>query len=878
MRKKNLLYTLILLLAQAGFTSVFAVRAIPSPVKVTQPDGSQLTIRVHGDEHSHYQTTDDGFLIKQNVKGVYVYGTVAANGSIIEDSVIAKNLSKRSVSEMQHLQTLKAKSANFQVIINQQSKSKFRIPGTARRKAYPLIGAPKALVILANFKDKAFAVTSAQASFQNLVTQPGYSANGGTGSAKDYFMASTYGKFAPDFVVVGPVTLPQTLDYYGKNDASDNDTNPAQMIVDACAAANNTAGVDFTQYDTDGDGFVDNVFVYYAGYNEAEGGAANTIWPHRWSISSAGITTGITFDGKKIEDYSCTSELKSTSGTNMCGVGTFCHEFGHVLGLPDYYNTSGGSTYIPTLETWDIMDYGPYLNDGCTPPTYSAWDRFYLGYLTPQQLSASANVTLQPLYLGTTQPANTDGQAYLIAASAHNMNATSPNPSEFFLVEYRKHTGWDTYLGQNTDANGNFTTVPADGVCIWHIDYLQSDWDNNGPNNANSATQTSSSHMRVYLQPLSGQTVTPGSIFTSGSFNPTKWSGTSLNMPITNIAVSPSNATFKFMGGVSVFGAFSATAATNITNNSFTANWGAAIGATKYLLNVYKKTITTGGNPTTETEGFSNVTPDGTGKLISSATYLTGWTASSQSTTRQIYTTATNFGASSPSFAFTTTGDYIKTKQYTSSITTLSFWAKQQSGATSSTLIEGYNGTSWVTIANLSNADVATAGTKTYDLGSLSLTNIVQVRFTFTKVAGNLSIDDISITSGQGSTTTQTDILKDFEILSGTSYPVTALATGTYYYTVKAANATQTSAESNEIEVSLVTGINSSLANRFAVRADKGSVNVTSTTNEVVRIFDSLGRTVKSQAIQAGVTSISLPSNQMYIVRVGGYTTKVVVR
>ena len=548
MTKKVLLLALVAFFCQMALTPVLAVKAAPFPIKITQPDGTQLTIRLHGSEFSHFQTSEDGYILKANTNGFLTYAAVNSAGELVESNVIAQNINKRTTSEVQFLKTVN-QSAVQQSVQNLSKKSKMLLTGADKpRKAYPLIGTPKALVILANFTDKAFGVASPQTSFQNLVTQSGYSANGGTGSAKDYFMSSTYGKFAPDFVVVGPVTLPQNMAFYGGNDTSGSDKNPAQMIVDACKAAD-TAGLDFTQFDTDGDGYVDNVFVYYAGYNEAEGGPANTIWPHRWSISSAGITTGITFDGKKIEDYSCTSELKGTSGTNMCGVGTFCHEFGHVLGLPDYYNTSGSSTYISTTETWEVMDYGPYLNNGCTPPTYSAWDRFFLGYLTPQQINTAADITLNPLYQGTTAPANTNNQAYLIAASTHNLNGAAPSPAEFFLVEYRKHTGWDTYLGQNIDASGNLTTIPSDGMCIWHIDYLQSAWDNNGPNNAESSTQTASSHMRVYLQPLSGQTTTPGTTFTTGSFTPTTWSGTNLNKPLTSIAMTSSNMTFKFMGG-----------------------------------------------------------------------------------------------------------------------------------------------------------------------------------------------------------------------------------------------------------------------------------------------------------------------------------------
>lgn len=534
MTKKVILLALCAFFYQIVFVPAFAVRAYPFPITVTQPDGSQLTIKLQGDEFNHYQTTEDGYLVKQNTKGYYTYATVNATGVVTESNIVAQNASKRSASDIQFLKTV-SKAAPVSVTLSSPQKARLAASYISNpRKAYPLNGSPKALVILANFKDKAFAVTTPQLSYQNLLTQTGYSANGGTGSAKDYFMASTYGKFNPDFVVVGPVTLPQTLDYYGKNDASKQDTNPAQMIIDACNAAN-TAGLDFTQFDTDGDGYVDNVFVYYAGYNEAEGAPANTIWPHRWSISSAGITTGITFDGKKVEDYSCTSELKGTSGTNMCGIGTFCHEFGHVLGLPDYYDTSG--TQSNTLNEWDIMDYGAYSNSGCTPPVYSAYDRFYLGYLTPQQVSTPSDLTLLPLYQGTTPPANTDNQAFLFSATTHNLNGAAPTPAEFFLVEYRKMTGWDAYL-------------PAEGMCIWHIDYSLTSWNNNDPNNYTGTTQTNSSHMRVYLQPLSGSTATPGTAFTTGSYTPTTWSGTNINRAITAITKATDKITFKLMGGV----------------------------------------------------------------------------------------------------------------------------------------------------------------------------------------------------------------------------------------------------------------------------------------------------------------------------------------
>ena len=99
---------------------------------------------------------------------------------------------------------------------------------------------------MVNFSDVSFVVPNAQDAFSRLLNQENYSDNGGTGSAKDYFRAASYGQFSPQFDVVGPYTLPNTMAYYGANDASDNDVKPAYMVVDACSIANND--VDFTQY------------------------------------------------------------------------------------------------------------------------------------------------------------------------------------------------------------------------------------------------------------------------------------------------------------------------------------------------------------------------------------------------------------------------------------------------------------------------------------------------------------------------------------------------------------------------------------------------------------------------------------------------------
>lgn len=541
MNKKIILISLITLFCQFIVESTFAVKAYPFPITVTQPDGTSLTVTLHGDEFHHYKTSDDGIILKENVNGFLTYATVNQAGEVVESNYIAHNASKRSAEELTFLKSLN-QSTILQKAKSGPSRVKMVSTQNLPQKAFPLSGSPRSLVILANFTDTVFVVPSPQVAYTNLLNQVGYSTNGGTGSSRDYFMASSFGKFTPNFDVVGPVNLPHNMAFYGKNDASGNDTNAVQMIVDACAAAS-AAGLDFTPYDTDNDGVVDNVFVYYAGHNEAEGGSANSVWPHRWGVypqslypsgyNYTGTVASVTFNGKRIMDYACTSELRSKTGSLMCGVGTFCHEFGHVLGLPDYYDTSG--TQSNTLGSWSIMDYGNYSNLGRTPPTYSAYDRFFLGWLVPEQESTPGSLTLNPIYQGTTPPANTTNQGFLLSATTHNLVGNNPSPNEFFMLEYRQKVGWDTYL-------------PAEGMCVWHIDYDPTVWANNVPNNYTGTTQTAASHMHVYLVPPTGVgTTPPTTAFTSGSFTPLTWGGTDINRALNNITKTTSNITFNFM-------------------------------------------------------------------------------------------------------------------------------------------------------------------------------------------------------------------------------------------------------------------------------------------------------------------------------------------
>ncbi|GAB1414619.1 hypothetical protein MASR2M117_00250 [Paludibacter sp.] len=502
-------------------TGIFAVPATPFPITRILPDGSELVVQLRGDEHFHYELTDDGYLIEQEDNGFYSYAEKDKTGLIRSIGIRVSPIGKRTAIEKKYLLKAKQNPDFKQEILNRKIQK--APPRDDKRNTYPRTGSPKSIVILVNFLDVRFVTPSPKTTFSKMLNEEGYSANGGTGSARDYFIASSNGVSSPEFVVVGPYTLPFRRSYYGANDANRDDIRPDEMVKDACnlAAAD---GVDFGDYDTDNDGKVDNVFVYYAGHNEAEGGPAESIWPHRWEV-----TGSFRLNNKIIAGYACTSELRGSSGSEMCGIGTFVHEFGHVYGLPDYYNTVEDGKY--TLSVWNVMDEGAYLNNGRTPPTYSAYDRFYLGWLNPKVLSHPQKVLLEDL--------QTSNSAYLITESGtHNLNPYNPKPVEFFTVENRQKKGWDAYL-------------PAGGMLITRIFYNSSAWTNNNVNNDPKALGVDiiEADGKASKNNWSGDPF-PGSTNRT-EYSPVLRNGTEIGRPITNIRLDSISGLiiFNFMGG-----------------------------------------------------------------------------------------------------------------------------------------------------------------------------------------------------------------------------------------------------------------------------------------------------------------------------------------
>ena len=481
MKKLTLSLTILLLTL-----STFAVPAYRGWQTKSQPDGTTLQVRLIGDEFYHYWQDQAGNVVKCDSLGYW-----------------------RVVESQPTPATIKARRQASPML---QSRPK-------RAVGKPNL-APRGLVILVNFKDTKFNASNTQEAMNELMNSSNYTDNGATGSVRQFFSDQSDGQYEPDFDVIGPVTLSNNVDYYGGNVNNERgqDKLPGDMVVEACSIAN--YAVDFTRYDNDNDGYVDFVYLIYAGKGEADGGAANTIWPHSWDVYSAAASgyasfnksqyyARATFDGKSVLNYACSGEIDGQTGARA-GIGTIVHEYSHVIGLPDLYDIDYGQNYEDeaTPGAWHVMDGGSYNNDGNTPPNYTIYDKYFLGWKTPINLGATA----KNLSLNAAGTAGYEG--YQIASSNSLLDATSTTTA--YYIENRQQSGWDAH-------------VPGHGLVIWKIMYSQSVWKANGPN-ATPGT------IRYAVVSASGATTGIGTAADPfpGTKKVTRWEGVT-NKPLLNI-------------------------------------------------------------------------------------------------------------------------------------------------------------------------------------------------------------------------------------------------------------------------------------------------------------------------------------------------------
>lgn len=418
------------------------IPAIPYEVTYQQPNGQTIRVNLKGDGAAHWAITPDGYKLVKNQEGAFCYAVEDATKGMKASNIIASDISSRTSSEKTLLKSLNKSIAYNPTYIERKKASRSLLKaGEKPQKAFPTKGNRKLLCILVSYQDVKFQKT--QAEFNDLFNKQGYNTNGATGSVRDYFYDNSFQQMNLTVDVVGPVTVSQSRASYGGNNADGDDIDPDEMVTEAVKLADQK-GVDFSQYDNDKDGTIDGVYVIFAGNGEEAGADAEAIWSHAWQIRS------IKLDGVWVSAYSCSPELYGTSKTSITTIGVICHEFSHVCGLPDYYDTDYGKSggEAEDLGNYDIMAGGSWNNSGRTPPFTNSYSRYMLGWGDLREFNPQANNTITPHH-------NTS-YAYKVSNKAN----------EYYIFENRQKVKWDA-------------AIPGHGMIVYHVVYNSSVWKRN---------------------------------------------------------------------------------------------------------------------------------------------------------------------------------------------------------------------------------------------------------------------------------------------------------------------------------------------------------------------------------------------------------------
>ena len=451
---RTIIFRLSLIVALLAFTcpsrSVPAKRGVWRTV--TLSNGLTIKARLCGDEHAHWWQAEDGRCFDVDSLG---------KGKAVVPQELMSKARSRMAARRQAARRANAKKASQRIATNGNT-GKFQ-------------GQRHGLIILVNFADSKFNTSKfgpTQTLYSRIANEANYGENNFKGSISDYFKAQSCGQFLLDFDVAGPVTLPHGYSYYGQNDDDGYDKRPTEMVREACQAVDGS--VDFSKYDWDGDGEVEEVFVVYAGNGEHDTtNQPNLIWPHMDNL--ANYDEQLTLDGVTINTYACASELNGDK--TLSGIGTFCHEFSHCMGFPDMYDTaSDGNNF--GMGSWDLMDYGSYNGAGYVPAGYSGYEKMVCGWTTPIELD-------KPMTVNGMERLADMGQTYII----YNKG----NRNEYYILENRQQSGFDKYL-------------PGSGLLIERVDYDKDIWEWNAVNTTNggyypegSSTPSYNDHQRITI-------------------------------------------------------------------------------------------------------------------------------------------------------------------------------------------------------------------------------------------------------------------------------------------------------------------------------------------------------------------------------------------
>lgn len=496
-----------------------AMPALPRPICVDDGRGGKKEIVVIGDEFLHN-------LVSPDMKIRYERD---ADGLLVEAGPFDASL------------------------FNSRHASKRAPERLKENPNFPCYGQQRAIAVLVEFPStdkhpdgRMFGSEDPRGLFSEMLNSESYSHDGATGSVRDYFLDSSNGTLDLTFDVYGPVMMSKDVVDY--RDAE----NTWEMVVEACRHIDDE--VDFTIYDRDADGIIDNVYIFYAGSGAATGGdPSECIWQH---ASDVELLSGMQFefDGVRLNHYACSNEYREVRNAatgamsrQTEGIGTVCHEFSHVLGLPDLYDVYYSGNTSPGI--WDVMDTGCHLNDSRTPAAYSALDRMLLGWLEPEQIGDSPkSLTLVPIG---------NNKAYMIPTQ---------DPDEFFLLENRQQKGWDSCL-------------PGHGMLLWRINYKKDFWDANQVN-------TGKGYSHAIIVPADGRFNSetydgdpfPGNgnvrnISDDGFPNMLSSRGERSNAPISSINEAGGIISFDICKAITRLDRVEGLRATEVTPTSFIAQW-----------------------------------------------------------------------------------------------------------------------------------------------------------------------------------------------------------------------------------------------------------------------------------------------------------------
>lgn len=920
--KKIIIFSLLVV---CFVQTTFAIPAYPKPLKVKQADGSWLTIQMRGDEHGHYVLTSDGIPLVFNARQENYEYADWKDGKVQASGIKAVEASERTAKVKAFVESLdksailesfkRARLQQLQQTLSSRRNASLKAgsnPQKEKLNNFPTIGEVHSLVILVQFADTKFSTVGSDAHqfFNNMLNEPGFTySNGANGSARDFYLNSSNGRFQPQFDVIGPVTLPEKYSYYGANQGSSVD-NPArleQFVREACTLADPL--VDFSQYDHNQDGYIDNIYFFYAGKGEADSGDGNAIWPHSAYYSDmakdAGLSeTSLKLNGVEVGNYTCSNEINGTLITPQpAGIGTFVHEFGHVLGLADHYDVNYGmTTFAP--GSFDTMAQASYNNNGNTPAAFSAYERACLGWLDLTVLKNGVDS------LNVLPDLNDSNKAYVVPVGG-------TNDEEYFIMENRQKKGWDAF-------------IPGHGMLLWHIDYDAKAWEKNELN-------ITGTHQRVDIveadNKLSDNT-RAGDPFPGTSnvtqCNLTSWAGGKV-MSLDDIEEKDGIINLM-LGGLNLKLNTPDVKVTEVQDSSIVVGWTDVPVAKRYVLNIssvvngkkeslplYNNKVYTAAQPSLHVEGLSpettyEITLQANRGSYSSDVYTqqlttaaipfskyyvtdvkatavgkTGFTASWKGMEaaddyvvtlhKLVYATEAtqkgydfskeldgmpslwktngnlsmnNYGEESPCLRLNKIDTYLKMASVGNRISSVKFFAKSSSSTKATLAVEAYQNGEWKQIATLQGgADMASGDTYSYDLPELADSvrlNVIQ------RTSGAFYIDDVLL----GCNALIHEPVAAYQKVSTngkTEFAFSGLETdATYALVVNASKKGELSYSSKELIVTPAssTGIS--------------SVTVTPSRNGEKRFYDLNGRRVSAKEMRHGI----------YIVKQGNCVYKIV--